>query len=50
MALHVARGLAHIHLYQVMHCDLKPDNILVSRDGAYKIGDLGQVAMESKNK
>ena len=25
-----------------MHCDLKPDNILVSRDGAYKIGDLGQ--------
>lgn len=42
MALHVARGLAHIHSHQVMHCDLKPDNILVSRDGAYKIGDLGQ--------
>jgi serine/threonine protein kinase len=42
MALHVARGLAHIHSYQVMHCDIKPDNILVGRDGAYKIGDLGQ--------
>ena len=22
MALHVARGLAHIHSYQVMHCDI----------------------------
>merc|ERR1711957_231482 len=35
-------GLAHIHSYQVMHCDIKPENILVGRDGAYKIGDLGQ--------
>lgn len=31
---HIARGLVHIHSYNVIHCDLKPDNIMVSRDGA----------------
>mmetsp|Transcript_44862 Transcript_44862/g.93508 ORF Transcript_44862/g.93508 Transcript_44862/m.93508 type:complete len:517 (+) Transcript_44862:40-1590(+) len=39
---HVSRGLQHIHVHAVMHCDLKPDNILISRDGSFKIGDLGQ--------
>lgn len=23
-------------------CSIKPDNVLLSRDGIYKIGDLGQ--------
>jgi len=41
MTTHIARGLAHIHSYEVMHCDLKPDNILISGDGVFKIGDLG---------
>eukprot|EP00316_Scyphosphaera_apsteinii_P004654 CAMPEP_0119333296 /NCGR_PEP_ID=MMETSP1333-20130426/84819_1 /TAXON_ID=418940 /ORGANISM="Scyphosphaera apsteinii, Strain RCC1455" /LENGTH=515 /DNA_ID=CAMNT_0007343333 /DNA_START=18 /DNA_END=1565 /DNA_ORIENTATION=+ len=41
MVRHIARGLAHIHSYNVIHCDLKPDNILISTGGLYKIGDLG---------
>lgn len=41
IVLHIARGLAHIHAYDVVHCDIKPDNILVSADGLFKIGDLG---------
>ena len=40
--LHVCRGLHHIHTYAVIHCDIKPENILVSEHGAFKIGDLGQ--------
>lgn len=43
MVRHIARGLAHIHSHKNIHCDLKPDNILISRDGVFKIGDLGQV-------
>lgn len=41
IVLHIARGLAHIHAFDVVHCDIKPDNILVSADGLFKIGDLG---------
>jgi len=41
---HIARGLAHIHSHAVIHCDIKPDNILISSDGVFKIGDLGQAA------
>jgi len=42
MVLQIARGLGHIHGNDVIHCDIKPDNILISLDGTYKIGDLGQ--------
>jgi len=92
MVRHIARGLAHIHSREVLHCDLKPgesstpprplllsslchsvapsllqslspplpyptplpppltDNILISRDGVFKIGDLGQaIALASWN-
>jgi hypothetical protein len=38
----VASGLSHIHTHGMIHCDLKPDNILITRDGACKVGDLGQ--------
>ena len=24
-----------------MHCDLQPDNVLISQEGIFKIGDLG---------
>ena len=41
---HVARGLSHIHAHGVIHCDIKPDNILLSSDGVFKIVDLGQAA------
>lgn len=36
----VARAMDHLHAYGVMHCDLKPANILISR-GAVKVADLG---------
>lgn len=37
----VARGLGQIHAVGLVHRDLKPGNILITRDGAAKIGDFG---------
>ena len=34
-------GLAHCHSLGVMHRDLKPQNILVTKDGMLKIADFG---------
>ena len=36
-----ADGLAHAHSKGMIHCDIKPSNLLVNRDGVVKILDLG---------
>jgi serine/threonine protein kinase len=37
----VADGLAHAHEQGIIHRDIKPHNIFVSRDGRVKLGDFG---------
>jgi eukaryotic-like serine/threonine-protein kinase len=37
----VASGLVHMHRRQVLHADLKPNNIMLSRSGDVKIIDFG---------
>ncbi|CAK9186843.1 unnamed protein product [Ilex paraguariensis] len=37
----ILRGLSHIHGCGYIHCDLKPDNILLTSDLKAKIGDFG---------
>jgi serine/threonine-protein kinase len=38
----VALALAHAwNKARIIHCDIKPDNVLVARDGTIKIADLG---------
>lgn len=41
LAIGIARGLAAIHDCNIIHRDIKPDNILVGTDGVAKITDLG---------
>lgn len=38
----VASGLDAMHHQGYVHCDIKPNNILMSKDGSIKIIDLGQ--------
>jgi serine/threonine-protein kinase len=41
LALQVARGLEHAHSRNIIHRDIKPDNILLNRSGVAKLADMG---------
>jgi serine/threonine-protein kinase len=44
-ALHIAgdiaRALSHAHANNLVHCDIKPHNILMMPDGSAKVADFG---------
>jgi tRNA A-37 threonylcarbamoyl transferase component Bud32 len=41
LVLHAARGIAAAHRIQMIHRDIKPDNIMVDHDGEVKVADFG---------
>ena len=47
-AVDVASGLAHCHTHGVLHLDIKPDNVFISSQGCYKIGDFGVAWIANK--
>lgn len=41
IAYFVARGLNYVHGHNVLHLDVKPGNILLTREGIVKVADFG---------
>jgi tetratricopeptide (TPR) repeat protein len=41
LLLQVCAGVAHAHRHLIVHCDIKPENILVTADGVVKLLDFG---------
>ena len=39
----ICAGLSHIHTHNLVHLDIKPQNIFITNDGTLKIGDFGMV-------
>jgi serine/threonine protein kinase len=48
--LQTAAGLIHMHRRDVYHADLKPNNIMLGRDGTVKIIDYGLAWIKGENK
>jgi len=47
IALDIARALAYAHSQGVIHCDVRPSNILVGRDGRIVLIDFGSAYAEN---
>lgn len=43
----IMRGLSHAHSRGIIHRDIKPQNVLILRDGSVKIADFGIARLES---
>ncbi|KDO21280.1 TKL protein kinase [Saprolegnia parasitica CBS 223.65] len=41
IALDVIQGVAYLHEKQILYCDLKPENVLVTKNGRAKLADFG---------
>lgn len=45
----VAVGLAHAHDKGILHCDLKPGNIMMDQDGKPRLADFGQARLKHEH-
>jgi hypothetical protein len=42
-ALQIGKALECLHKHNIVHGDIKPENVFRDKDGNLKVGDLGQV-------
>ncbi|OMO83114.1 hypothetical protein CCACVL1_11550 [Corchorus capsularis] len=47
-ALDIAKGMAYIHSFGIIHRDLKSENLLIGSDNSIKIADFGMARIEAK--
>lgn len=47
-AKQTAKALSHAHRRGIIHRDIKPQNIMLLRDGTVKVGDFGIAALENE--
>ena len=45
----IMRGLSHAHSRGIVHRDIKPQNIMVLRDGSVKVADFGIACLENSS-
>ncbi len=41
IALQICAGVGHAHRHGLVHCDLKPQNVLITQEGVVKVTDFG---------
>jgi predicted Ser/Thr protein kinase len=41
IAIQISAGVGHAHKAGIIHCDIKPQNVLVTKDGRAKVTDFG---------
>ena len=45
----IMRGLSHAHSRGIIHRDIKPQNVMVLRDGSVKVADFGIACLENSS-
>ena len=41
LGIDICQAISHCQKHDIIHCDIKPDNIFISKNGDYKLGNFG---------